>query len=391
MEATRSASRESVLGNWPRYDAAVLGFRNYWYPVLFSRQLGRKPRSITLCGEKIVLVRDQGRVYGLHDRCPHRGVPLSCGRREFPGLLTCAYHGWTYDLATGRLEVVLTDGPDSPICGKANVRTYPVEERAGVVWVYVGEQPPPPVEEDIPAELLQPNLTIEGFTEVRKGNWRYAAENGIDEGHSRYLHRSAFWTTFRRMPAWTQGTRMVPSEDGKWLMRERGKAVFQDTYPRIGKWPPQPPWRNRRGGAVYHKLGIRLPGILINTQTGWSDYEIWVPWDEDHHLAMFLAVTEATGLRALLFRLWYRLWVRWVFYRGFNGQDQWMIEQMQIPPERLYRPDVSITAWRKWCQEQARGATPTAAAAPTEDWATAAAADYVAAEAATARTEVHAG
>ena len=51
-EATRSASRERVLGNWPRYDAAVLGFRNYWYPVLLSRQLGPKPRAITLCGER---------------------------------------------------------------------------------------------------------------------------------------------------------------------------------------------------------------------------------------------------------------------------------------------------------------------------------------------------
>jgi hypothetical protein len=68
-----------------------------------------------------------------------------------------------------------------------------------------------------------------------------------------------------------------------------------------------------------------------------------------------------------------------------------MIEQMQIPPERLYRPDVSITAWRKWCQEQARGATSSAAADPTEDWATAAAAEYLTAEAAMAREEVPAG
>ncbi len=393
MEAARSASQERVLGNWPRYDAAALGFRHYWYPVMFSRQLRRKPRAITLCGEQIVLVRDGGRVYALQDRCPHRGVPLSCGRREFPGMLTCAYHGWTYDLQTGRLEVVLTDGPDSPIRGKANVRTYPAEERAGLIWVYVGAAagdepgaPRPPVEEDVPEELLLPNTVVEGFTQVRKGNWRWAAENGIDEGHGRFLHRTALWTTFRKMPAWTQGTRMVPSEDGKWLLRQRGQSVFQDTYPRVGKWPPQPWWRNRRGGAVYHKLGIRLPCILINTQDGWADYEIWVPWDEDHHLAVMLAVTHATGLRALLFRLWYRLWVRWAYYGGFNGQDQWMIEQMQIPPERLYRPDVSITAWRKWCQEQARrGAAP--ATAPAGDWASAADAEYAAVEAATAGAE----
>ena len=97
-----------------------------------------------------------------------------------------------------------------------------------------------------------------------------------------------------------------------------------------------------------------------------------------------LSVTHASGPRALAFRLRYWLWVRWVYYRGFNGQDQWMIEHMEIPPERLYRPDVSITAWRKWCQDRARGAAPPAAA-PAEEWTAAAVADYEAAEAAAAR------
>src|SRR5207248_1190103 len=49
VEEQRSASREAVGGNWPRYDAAALGFRNYWYPVLLSSQLGSRPRAITLC------------------------------------------------------------------------------------------------------------------------------------------------------------------------------------------------------------------------------------------------------------------------------------------------------------------------------------------------------
>src|SRR5215212_2824681 len=79
MAEQRPVGRMGEGGNWPRYDAAVFGFRNYWYPVLLSGQVGRKPRAITVCGEKVVLVRDQGKVYGLHDRCPHRGVPLSCG------------------------------------------------------------------------------------------------------------------------------------------------------------------------------------------------------------------------------------------------------------------------------------------------------------------------
>jgi len=358
MEAGRTASQEDVAGAWPRYDAAVEGFRNYWYPIAFSRDVGRKPRAVTLAGEKIVLIRDRDGIHALRDRCPHRGVPLSAGRREFPGLITCAYHGWTYDLCTGELAVVLTDGPDSPICGKEVVRvqTYQVEERAGLVWVYVGEEPPPAVEEDIPEELLAPDAVIEGLAEVRRGNWRYACENAIDEGHAKYLHRTAVWTWLRQVPAWSKGVRMVASDDDHWLLRLRTEAVMRDTYPRIGLWPgPKRFWQKARRGAT--GLAARLPCIFRVQQRGWVDWEIFVPVDAGHHLALFLAVRWTHGLDALLWRLRYRAFLRWVYYGLQNRlQDQWMIELMDIPPERLYRPDVSITAWRKWCHERARPA-----------------------------------
>jgi nitrite reductase/ring-hydroxylating ferredoxin subunit len=362
IAAHQSVRRVGLASAWPYYSGAARGFRNYWYPVMFSRQLGRKPIGILLCGEKIVLARHAGKAYALHNRCPHRGVPLSEGTQQFPGLLTCAYHGWTYDLQTGQLEAVLTDGPDSPICGKGSVRvaSYPVEERAGLVWVYVGELPAPPVEADIPSELLEPGLVVEGVFQLRRGNWRYAAENGIDEGHAKYLHRRALWATFRKQSALTL-FHMAPSEDGEWLMRVRDDAVWDVEYPRLGRWPRRHFWQRRRTGTA--GVGIRLPGILLNRQRGWTGYELYIPWDEDHYLSGLLATKRASGLAALRFRLWYRLWVRWIFHGQQNGEDQWMIELMNIPPERLYRPDVSVTAWRKLCEETARR---TGAEAPSE-------------------------
>ena len=99
---------------------------------------------------------------------------------------TANYHGRTYDRATARLQVVLRPGPHSPSCGKANVRTYPAAERAGLICVYVGDEPAPPVETDIPRELLRPNTVVEGIISRQRGNWRYAAENGIDEVHVRF-------------------------------------------------------------------------------------------------------------------------------------------------------------------------------------------------------------
>ncbi len=364
-----SASREDMAANFPRYSAAALGFRNYWYPVGLSRELRKKPLARTICGEKIAIFRDRGKLYALPNRCPHRGVPLSTGTCEFPGTITCIYHGWTYELATGRLVAALTDGPDSPIRGKVNLPTYPVAERAGLIWVYIGDGEPPPVETDIPAELLRPNTVLEGFTQVRKGNWRYAAENGIDEGHAKALHRRhALWTFTREMPAWTQ-IHMAPSDDGQWLVRTGDRVEFADDYPGLGHWPPKPRFWQRRGrGAV--RVGIKMPCWLLVEQRGWTGFEVYVPWDENHYLSILLAAHWSTGWDARLFRAKYWAWFRWLYHGQFNNQDQWIIEQMEIPPERLYRPDVSITAWRKLCDEDTRGEPQTrerarAAATPT--------------------------
>ena len=108
----RQPASKSPYRSWPRYEAADTGFRHYWYPVLESRLLKKRPKAIKVLGEKIVLMRDGDKVRALHDRCPHRGVPLSAGRREFPGTISCIYHGWTYKLATGELVAALTDGPE---------------------------------------------------------------------------------------------------------------------------------------------------------------------------------------------------------------------------------------------------------------------------------------
>src|SRR5712692_3532513 len=72
-----SATREDMASNFPRYSAAALGFRDYWYPVALSRGLKGKPLARTVLGERIAVFRDAGKLYALPDRCPHRGVPLS--------------------------------------------------------------------------------------------------------------------------------------------------------------------------------------------------------------------------------------------------------------------------------------------------------------------------
>src|SRR5690606_20721021 len=138
------------------------------------------PVGVRVCAEDLVLQRDEhGTVHALHDRCPHRGVPLSLGKEEFPGTVTCAYHAWTFDLETGELVAVITDGPDSPMCGKAAVRTYPTEEAIGLIWVFIGDREPHPLSDQLPEELVDPPaFAVGGRIQDRGGDWRLYAENG---------------------------------------------------------------------------------------------------------------------------------------------------------------------------------------------------------------------
>jgi phenylpropionate dioxygenase-like ring-hydroxylating dioxygenase large terminal subunit len=227
---------------YPRYDAAALGFEDYWYPILLSRQLREgTPRVLTLLGERIMFYRESGRAYALQDRCPHRGIHISKGRQEFPHTWTCPYHGWTFDLQTGKVVAALTDGPNSKVCGHAGVRIYPVEEKAGLIWMYGGKGNPPPVEEDIPTELLHDDAVAEWRITDRPGDWRHAAENGFDEGHGKYLHRDSWFAFFLQLPAWIHSD-VIEEPDG-WITRQSKEVGFQGDYPGLGQWPKLHRWK----------------------------------------------------------------------------------------------------------------------------------------------------
>jgi phenylpropionate dioxygenase-like ring-hydroxylating dioxygenase large terminal subunit len=348
---------------FPRYDAAVLGFEGYWYPVMWSSTLRAKPIAMKLFGRDLMFVRDGTRAVALEDRCPHRGIPLSLGKQEFPGTFTCRYHGWTFDLATGELRAALTDGPDSPICGKARVRVYPVEERAGLVWIYNGEGTPPPVERDVPAEFLVPNAVLEGRITTRAGDWRHAAENGFDEGHAKYLHRTAWRSVFAQMPGYAR-IAVETGEDG-WITRMPREVHFQADYPGLGTWPPKRFWKKRRGGA---RLSIRMPGLLRSHHAGhYHHFEWYVCTDVGQHRYLQFLVQRNTGLGAFYFRAYYRLFYKWIFHVQFNNQDAAMVEHMKTPPEKLYRPDISLIAWRHLCEkESARSGEAAMTATPEE-------------------------
>ena len=359
---------------WPLYDAAAKGFRENWYPVLWTKALrDGKPQQVELLGEKIMVMRDGGEIYALHDRCVHRGVPLSQGTRQFPGTVSCAYHGWTFSLEDGNLAAVITDGPDSPICGKAQVRTYPTAQRLGMLWIYVGEREPFPADDALPEELRGATLVMGGRIDERDGNWRLAAENGYDEGHAKYLHRTSLWRLFKAMPTWniTSITR-----EGNWIYRTQDEVHWDAEFPGLGRWTNKRWWKinppdtkdfslgNTGAGKTpdpeIEQLGfpgfvsIAYPGILRVAYPTFVHYEYYVPIDEHRHRYVGFMIRFKSGLAAKLWKLKYLFQIRPFFHGNFSNQDKWMVEQTDAPPEKLYRPDRSLIMWRMLANEKAK-------------------------------------
>lgn len=354
---------------WPRYDDAALGFRNYWYPAMTARKLGRRPVALQILGEQLLFIRYQGKCFALENRCAHRGIPLSLGRCVFPGTntITCRYHGWTYNVADGVCVAALTDGPDSPIVGKAKVKTFPVVERKGIIWVFIGDETAPPLEDDVPYEILRGDAVLGVRVTHRSGNWRLAAENGLDPSHAAYLHRNSWLTLTRKFPA--AKTNIEAQIVDGWVGYTQSAPLMEADYPGLGVWPNGEWWKRPRKGAPT-KTQIRLPGYLrVNPfpAPGIVHFEWYVPVDERHHRYFQFSVKWAAGFKAHAFRAAYWLWWRWLAHVQFNGQDAWMVklmdpfyaEQDGWRRERLYRPDAGLTAWRKHCHEQARGAQTT--------------------------------
>jgi len=162
--------------------------RMYWQPAALVDELqGPRPiRPVKLLGEDLVMFRDQQGRYGLIDRhCAHRGADLSFGRLENGGL-RCAFHGWLFD-ATGQCLETPAEPKDSKLCFGIKQRAYPVVEKSGILWAFLGEGEPPAFPElDC---FVAPESHVFAFKGLWECNWLQALEVGVDPSHASYLHR----------------------------------------------------------------------------------------------------------------------------------------------------------------------------------------------------------
>lgn len=238
------------------------------------------------------------------------------------------------------------------------MRTYSVAERAGILWIYNGTGAPPPVERDIPKEFLWDDAVIEGRIITRAGDWRHGAENGFDESHGKYLHRDAWIGLFRHQAAFT--TTVIGPDDDPWVTRWTQTSSRSGNYPGLGTWPKKNFLKslpltqylmNRKKQKGKSTISIRLPGMLRVHFGSWIHFEAYVPTVVGEQLYLQFVVTRTSGLSAALFRLQYWLYLRWLLHVQFNNQDASVVKLMKTPPEQIFRPDHSIVAWRRLCEQ----------------------------------------
>ena len=173
--------------------------RRYWHPVALSDDLpeGGAPLPRKLLGEDLVLFRDDaGRLGLIGLLCAHRCADLSYGRVENGGL-RCLYHGWLYDV-DGRVLEMPAEPPESTFKDKVRQPAYPVLERGGLIFAYLGSGAPPELPNyeffDSTPEQRQITLTFLNC------NWLQSYEGEIDPAHLSYLH----------IPLGKKDTRPVP-------------------------------------------------------------------------------------------------------------------------------------------------------------------------------------
>ena len=270
-------------------------FRRYWHPALLSEQLPGpdcEPVRLELLSEKMLAFRDTEGKLGLIDEfCAHRGVSLWFGRNEQNGI-RCPYHGWKYDVNGNCTEV--PSEPTSGYCKRIKLKSYPLVERGGVIWVYMGpadKQPPLPEWEfaTLPKEHSYMSKRVQA------SNWLQALEGGIDSSHVSFLHSASL----SRDPLFkgAKGNQYnlndlspvfeVVEADGGLLVGARRNAEDDQYYWRITPWvmpgftmvPP------RGDHPVHGHFWVPI-----------NDHSCWT-WSFDYHPTRALTTAEVDAMK----------------------------------------------------------------------------------------------
>lgn len=251
--------------------------RLYWIPFLKSSDVQRdgQPHRVRLLGEDLVAFRETSGNVGLVDHaCPHRGAPMMFGRNEEGGI-RCVYHGWKFSV-DGKCQEMPAEPANSPMCSRVTIKSYPVRERNGVLWAYMGphRDAPPPLP-DLEWNMVPESHCVVTFR-VQECNWLQALEGEVDSAHAAILHGQRNGSTITQ---WRQGQDLSPTfeinqHDAGISIAARRKDGAENNYVRVNQFL-MPFW------------------TLVPPQRQYSELSghAWVPIDDHHTLAIMFSYT----------------------------------------------------------------------------------------------------
>jgi phenylpropionate dioxygenase-like ring-hydroxylating dioxygenase large terminal subunit len=162
---------------------------NFWYPICTAEQLAEEnPQRVELLGVRLVAFRgEDGNAQVLADTCVHRGGSLGKGK-VIGNNVQCPYHGWEFNGA-GKCEKIPSMEDKNPP-GRAKVDSYPVQEKYGIIFAFLG---------DLPEKERPP---LQAVTELDQEGWQFSGplvfeldayyersiENGLDPVHNEFVH-----------------------------------------------------------------------------------------------------------------------------------------------------------------------------------------------------------
>jgi len=193
-------------------------FGRVWIYVAHESQLkkhGDFVRTRLAQHEVLVTRHNDGQIYVLHNRCPHRGARICMVDKGTSRLFSCPYHAWVFrpdgSLATvphrrSYPETFDLDDPQNHMQRIAQVQSY-----RGFVFATLNKNPAPLVQHlgrmtDAIDNLVDraPDGEIEiadsSFTLEYRGNWKLHTENAADIFHPSFVHSSSVMPA-RRAPA----------------------------------------------------------------------------------------------------------------------------------------------------------------------------------------------
>ncbi len=223
--------------------------RNIWYYAMPSARLprgGMVPRL--LLGEPVVFCRQEdGSIFALRDVCPHRGIPLSCGKLT-EGKVECCYHGWRFNAAGHCTDIPSLTGHENITPGNIQVRAYPVQEQAGNIWIFMPEgravpehlPPVPAVPDYESAPQLVETMHFPCYLD-------HAVIGLMDPAHGPFVHQSWWWRSRRSIH---EKAKAFGPEPLGWAMRRHKPSANSFAYKILG-------------GVPQTEIRFMLPGIRI--------------------------------------------------------------------------------------------------------------------------------